>query len=144
MNGDSLRSLRIQGTCFMVKVSTIAVYTSSYTTKAKGGHKVKVTNQWLLENLLLLGNKRSCTEQMISKLFFCRSCPFSSLLELDHKYWSKLVYWMFREDCWEKQLEDEEAMDRFEVNTSNWNAGVYFVRYKTNDAEETIKIIKGE
>ncbi len=157
-NGDSLTLTANSGANLSYQwykgVNAIAGATlPSYTTKAKGGHKVKVTNQygcWKISPATQV-IKVSCNraDESPETILTAGPVPFSSHLTLELKESQVLATRISILDVqgrivWEKQLEDEEAMDRFEVNTSNWNAGVYFVRYKTNDAEETIKIIKGE
>ena len=47
-------------------------------------------------------------------------------------------------EIWEKQMDEGDVMSRFEINTSDWSTGVYFVRYNNKDSQKTIKILKGE
>ena len=41
-------------------------------------------------------------------------------------------------------MDEGDVMSRFEINTSDWSTGVYFVRYNNKDSQKTIKILKGE
>ena len=135
-------------------VNTIVGATNpTYITKANGGHKVKVTNQygcWKISPITKVV-KVSCNKLGNSEetVLTASPVPFSNQLSLqlqDERLPATSITILDAQgrEIWDKQMDEGDVMSRFEINTSDWSTGVYFVRYNNKDSQKTIKILKGE
>ncbi len=125
----------------------------SYTTKAKGGYWVKVTNQYSCwkNSALTQVLKISCLrlDENPVDILTVGPVPFSDLLELQVQE-SELATGIINiidavgRVVWESKLEDSDTMNRIKINTSEWKTGMYFVHYANGDLQKTIKILKAE
>jgi hypothetical protein len=157
-NGDSLTLNANTGNNLNYQwykgVNTIVGATNpTYITKTSGGHKVKVTNQygcWKTSPITKVV-KVSCNKLGVSNetVLTASPVPFSNQLSLQFQYEllpSTRITILDAQgrEVWENQIEEGNEMSRFEINSSDWSTGVYFVRYYNKDSQKTIKILKGE